>query len=68
MAMGHAGPQSLAPWRPTTHTGHFGAGSGLLNEHQLGRVKIGLGLEPGFTRGGDVLPVLLGRVRRFFQV
>ena len=66
MAMGNPCAQALATSTAPAQTGHLGREAGLINEHQPGRVEIELILKPRLTRGADVGPVLLGRVRGFF--
>ena len=64
-----AGSPANCRWEPkqgTLPVGHLGREAGLVDEPQPGRVEIELPLEPRLTRGADVGPVLLGRVRGFF--
>ena len=66
MAVRDGGAQALSPRGATARAGHVGGGPGLVNEHQMGRVKIELFLEPGLATRQDVRPVLLGRVGALF--
>lgn len=45
---------------------HFGVGSGLVHEDQLGRVEARLASFPALARFGHVRPVLFGRAQAFF--
>lgn len=66
VAVRDAGAQPLAAGAAPVQAGHLGRGAGLVEEHQLGRVKVRLRLEPRLPRRGDVRAVLLGRMRGFF--
>ena len=66
MAVRDLGAKPLALGRPPAQPGHLGAGAGLVDEHEMLRVEVGLALEPGLTRGVDVGSPLLGRVSAFF--
>ena len=66
----------MAPWRladepladRTSPIGphHLGVGAGFINEDKPFRVKVQLGRLPALARLGDVGPVLLSGVQRFF--
>lgn len=45
---------------------HLRRGGGLVDEDQLLRLKIGLGVEPGLAAAQDIGALLLGGVRRLF--
>ncbi len=66
--MQDAGAQPLAAGATPVQAGHFGRGAGLVEEHQLGRIKVGLRLKPRLPCRGDVRAVLLGRMRGFLYV
>lgn len=56
---------SVATFGATAQPGHFGGGTGLVDEDQIGGVEIRLHLEPGLAPLGDVGPLLLAGVRGF---
>jgi hypothetical protein len=58
--------QPFATWSATAQPCHLGAGAGFVDEDQAVRIKLGLILRPGGTRGGDIRPILLGRANAFF--
>ena len=66
MAMGDGGPAALPAGRPAAQAGHLGVGAGLIDEDQLLRIEVRLGVEPGLTRPPYVRAVLLAGVRRLF--
>jgi hypothetical protein len=66
MAEGRLADQSLSLTASTTDADHLGRGPGLVDEDQLAGIKpclAGFEALPGL---GDVGPILLGRVQRFF--
>ena len=65
MAVRDTGAQALATGAAPTQAGHLGREPCLVDKHQMGWVEIELPREPRLTRGDDVDPVLLGRVRGF---
>jgi hypothetical protein len=66
MAVRDTRAQTLATGAAPTQAGHLGREPCLVDKHQTGWVEIELPREPRLTRGDDVGPVLLGRVRGFF--
>jgi hypothetical protein len=46
---------------------HLRRGAGLVDEDQVLGIEIRLGVEPSLPPRGDVGPLLLARVRRFFS-
>lgn len=50
----------------TAQTGHFGCRARFVEEHKLGRIKVGLKLKPGFAPGGYIRAFLLAGVRGLF--
>ena len=65
--MRNGGPAAVPPRRPVAQTGHLGVGAGLIDEDQLLRIEVWLGVEPGLTRLPYVRAVLLAGVRRLFS-
>ena len=66
MAVGHRRPAALSALGSAPQAGHLGRGAGLIDEDELLRIKVGLGVEPSLAAGGDIRPLLLGGVRGFF--
>jgi hypothetical protein len=58
--------QSNAPWASTVEPHHLGAGSGLVDKHQSGRVKHVLLSNPATSRTGDVGSILFSGANAFF--
>jgi hypothetical protein len=66
MAVGNCCPTTLPARRTAAQARHFRARSGLVDEDEAFRIKVGLCREPGFTPSSDVRPILFGGVRGFF--
>ena len=66
MAMGNRSSTALPARRPAPQAGHLGVGAGFVDEDELLRIEIRLGVEPGPTRLVYVGAVLLAGVRRLF--
>jgi hypothetical protein len=66
VTMRDRGAASPAAFGAAAQPGHLGRGTGLINEDQVLRVEIGLGVEPRLTPRSYVGPFLLAGVRRFF--
>lgn len=66
VTMGCFGEQLLALLTPAMGAGHRRVCSGLIDEHEAGEVKIGLARLPELARQGDIGPILLRRIDRFF--
>lgn len=66
MAVRHTGPEALASGRAPVSAGHLGAGPGLVDEHQPGRIEFELVLEPGLSALQDVWAILLRGVGCLF--
>lgn len=66
MAMRHAGPAALAARRSSTQAGHLCGEAGLIDEHELRRIKIELAVEPVPAPLQDVEATLLQCVRGLF--
>jgi hypothetical protein len=58
--------ETFAAFAAPPPSGHVRAGSGLVDEDEFIRVKLGLVLQPQLPRRLDVFPFLLAGVRRFF--
>lgn len=59
MAVRHASPAALAAGRTAAQARHLGRQAGLVDEHQFGRIEIGLAVEPCASALQDVGAVLL---------
>jgi len=66
MSMGNSGTTALATPRSAAQPRHLGRGSGFVDEDQVLGIELRLGVEPSLAPGGDVGPLLLAGVRRFF--
>lgn len=66
MTVGNRGAASLATRATPPKPCHLRRGGGLVDEDQLLRLKIGLGVEPGLAAAQDIGALLLGGVRRLF--
>ena len=62
----HRRAAALATGGAATQARHLRVRTRLVNEDQLGWIKLDLRIKPGLPRRGDVRPVLLGGVRCFF--
>jgi hypothetical protein len=64
----HAGrwPGIAAADSTAAQPGHLRRCAGFVDKHQAQRIEIRLGVEPGLAPGGDVGPLLLAGVCRFF--
>ena len=60
MTEGDAGAQPFSLGSATAATCHFGGSPGILDENELFRIEIELGVEPSFAPFQDVGTVLLG--------
>ena len=58
--------QSLPAQAAAMRAGHLGIGTGFVEEDQLCRIKLALAVLPDRACFGDVRPILLGGVQRFF--
>jgi hypothetical protein len=66
MAMGYRSQAALASFRASITARHLRRGTRLIDEDEAGRIERRLYLAPGLALRGDVGPILLGCVRRFF--
>jgi hypothetical protein len=66
MAMGYRSQAALASFRAPITARHLCRGTRLIDEDEAGEIKGRLRLAPGLAPRGDVEPILLGCVRRFF--
>lgn len=66
VAVRHFAQATLVMQRPSIVTSHFGVESGLIDEDQMFHVPEGLLTLPVNAGCGNVRPILLGGVRRFF--
>ncbi len=66
MAMRYPADQARAAPRAATGAGHVGAGAGLVDKHQPGRIKVGLILLVSAAPLGHVGALLLAGVHDFF--
>jgi hypothetical protein len=66
MAMRHKADQPRAAPGAAAGADHVGAGAGLVEEHQVRRIKRGLLVPPALARLGDVGALLLAGVQNFF--
>jgi hypothetical protein len=58
MPIGYCGAAALAPFGAATQSGHLGRRAGLVDEHQLDWIEVGLVLEPSPAPASDVRAVL----------
>ena len=66
VAMRDRGAAALAAWAAPAQAGHLGGRAGLVDEDELGRVELGLELEPGLAARGYIRARLLAGMRRLF--
>jgi hypothetical protein len=66
MAVRDRSTASLSSFGAAMEPGHLGRRPCLVDEDQMFRIEVRLPVEPGFAPRGDVGPLLLGGVRRFF--
>ena len=66
MAMWDGGSAPLAALGPAPQARHLGGSAGFINEDELGRIQIGLPLEPSLARRLHVRALLFARMRRLF--
>src|ERR1700740_3529577 len=64
--MRDSGPAALATWSAAVKPCHLGAGTGLIDEDQLGWIEVQLTLNPVFASCRYVGTLLLGSMRCLF--
>jgi hypothetical protein len=60
------GEKPRAPWSAAMSARHVGLGPSLVDEDETGRIKFALMAPPAIAFSGDVGPILLAGVQRFF--
>ena len=61
------GERQRCPQRADTQARRFGRRAGFIDKDQIRRIEVGLGVEPVLPAYGDVWPLLLAGVCRFFE-